>query len=177
MLINSRESCLIVIDVQSKLLPAMENADITLANIKLLAQAASILQLPGIFTEQYPKGLGATVESLRPFIGKCVEKTCFSAAGSNEFLAELRELTNKKQFIICGIEAHVCVLQTALDLGGEGDAFVVADAVASRKDANRQLALRSLGGRARVVAAEMVLFEWLRDASHPNFKQISALVR
>lgn len=178
-MMNERECCLIVVDVQSKLSAAMEGADAAVRNIELLARGAEILQLPTIFTEQYPKGLGGTVAALRPFIKKRVEKTCFSAAASTAFLAELRALDNKRQYVLCGIEAHVCVLQTALDLSGEGDVFVVADAIASRTDANRQLALRSMASapHIRVVSTEMVLFEWLSDASHPKFKEISGLVK
>ncbi len=183
-LMNTRESCLIVVDVQPKLLAVMENAAQTLANIKLLAQAAEILKLPVIFSEQYPRGLGETTEELQPFVkrGRKVEKSCFSAASSERFLAELRRL-ERRQFVICGIEAHICVYQTAVELAAEGDVFVIADAVASRKAENKRLALDCLrcraqsGEGARVASTEMALFEWLGDASHPQFKRLSKLAR
>lgn len=180
MLIEREESCLIVIDVQEKLISAMSAAEAVVANTAILLKAAERLGVPVLFSEQYPKGLGPTVPDLAPFAAKVgpVTKTEFSCAAAPGFVERLRA-TGRKQAVLTGIEAHVCVLQTALGLRELGfPVFVVADAISSRKAESAAIALeRMRAAGVNVVTTEMVLFEWLVRAGSPEFKELSALVK
>lgn len=180
MLIDADLSSLLVIDIQAKLNPVMFDAERAPAGAAQLLKAAQIMDVPVLVSEQYPRGLGATVDALQGLIpeGSVLEKTAFSALGDDGFRESFEQL-DKTQAVLCGIEAHVCVLQTALDLLARGiQVFVVADATASRTPENLDAALeriRAAGGQ--VVTVEMVLFEWLKHAARPEFKQISQLVK
>lgn len=181
-LLQAQQSLLLIVDVQSKLLEAMPPADAKtmVGNSIRLLQAAALLDVPVLLTEQYPKGLGHTVEPVRQALPKTAqyfEKTVFSCCGSGEFNQALTAGA-KKQVVIAGQEAHVCVLQTAFDLLQWGfEVFVVEDAVCSRTAQHKESALRRmLHAGIGIVCHESVLFEWLRDARHPHFKTISALV-
>ncbi len=180
LLIDSGQSCLCLIDVQERLTPAMADPDGVVAACGILLRAASRLGLPVLISEQYSKGLGPTVAALddaREGVAP-VEKSAFSCLREPGWRERFNGL-GKRQAVLCGIEAHVCVLQTALDLVADGAAvFVVADAVGSRSNASRDAALaRMAAAGVAVVTVEMVLFEWLGDAGHYAFKDISGLIK
>jgi nicotinamidase-related amidase len=171
---------LIVIDVQDRLWPVIVEKDRLLENLVRLVKGAVILGLPIVVTEQYPKGIGATVAELAAALpaGTPIEKLTFSAWGVPAFGEALRA-RGITEPILCGIEAHVCVCQTCLDLLDAGlRPFVVADAVSSRTAENCRLALeRMRTAGAIIVSTEMILFELLERAGTPEFKQILALVK
>lgn len=172
---------LIVVDVQEAFRPVIDRFDEVAANVGLLAEGFGILGRPVIVSEQYPRGLKNTVPEVAdrlPDDAAVVEKTRFSACGVpgiDEALAAAAADT----WVVCGIEAHVCVSQTVLDLRGRGAAVhVAADAVSSRTAANREAGLAKMAAAgATVTTAEMALFEMLEAAGGPEFKAISALVR
>jgi nicotinamidase-related amidase len=172
-----------MIDVQAKLLPAMSDQHVVERCIRLV-RAAKTLGVPITISEQYPQGLGATVDALREALGTAgsvmtkVEFSCAKNAPLRERLLELRR-QGRRQVVIGGMEAHVCVGQTAIDLENEGfEVFVAADAVSSRAKASRRLALaRLLKIGADVVNTEMVVFEWLGRADTAEFRELLALVK
>jgi len=173
-------SQLVLIDVQEKLCGVMEPAALaeTVKHCGILLQAASLLEIPVICTEQYPKGLGHTLPELAArLVQPAIEKTCFSCHDSAPFRARLHG--DRNQVILAGMEAHICVLQTALQLSHAGkQVFVVEDAVMSRKPEHKANALARLRQAGVIVTnAESVVFEWLRVAEGDAFKQISRLVR
>ena len=174
--INNQESLLLIIDVQEKLVNMLEGNDVKDNAIKI-AKACGILEIPTVITEQYPKGLGSTIEEIKEALpnAEYVEKTTFSALKEEE----VKKFLSQKQVIIFGIEAHICVLQTAMDLLTEGyEVFVVQNACGSRDEANKQAALRRLiQAGAQIVTTEMVLFELLEGSKHPNFKEVQALIK
>ncbi|MEE9140119.1 MAG: hydrolase [Alphaproteobacteria bacterium] len=180
MLIDLEKSCLLVVDIQGKLLSVMEASGRVTANTAILLKAAARLGIPVLASEQYPKGLGPTADALGPLIpeGAVLEKTHFSCADVPEYRDRLGEL-GREQAVITGIEAHVCVLQTALGLKRQGyECFVVSDAVSSRTRENHAAAMDRLrGDGVGVVTTEMVLFEWLGRAGTPEFKELSALIK
>lgn len=179
-ILNIENSILIVIDVQEKLVNVLDK-DVVVKRTSALVKAADILQIPTIATEQYPKGLGATVKQVKQNLpGNCkfFEKTAFSALKAEGFL-ELLKSFNRNQIIICGIETHVCVHQTVAELLEEGfGVYVVKDACASRnKYEFKQGIERMQANGAKISCLEIVLFELLKDAKHPNFKEIQALIK
>jgi nicotinamidase-related amidase len=171
---------LFVVDIQERLLPAIFEKEQVLENALRLARGAALFRLPVFVTEQYRKGLGATVRDLAEAIPGFapVEKLTFSACGADGVLEAIcaRGVTD---LIVCGIEAHVCVCQTCLDLLDHGlRPFVVADAISSRTAANRAIALERLRqAGATVVSTEMALFELLGRAGTDEFKQVLSLVK
>jgi nicotinamidase-related amidase len=175
MLMNARESALLVVDVQERLLPHVHDWQRLLENVEWLAKVAQKLDVPVMASEQYPKGIGRThagVAALLP-AGATVEKLHFSCVAA-QCLAPLAAYA-KPQIVVCGIESHVCVLQTALDLKRQGKhVFIVADAVGSRSPADKALALERMRGHGiTIVSREMVAFEWLHAAGTPVFKEVS----
>jgi nicotinamidase-related amidase len=184
MLIARDKSQLLIVDVQDKLLPAMAEPDRVVERCVRLVRAARTLGVPITFSEQYPQGLGQTVEPLRSALeeaGAVVAKVEFSCLKSDALRERLHDLRRegRPQVVLGGIEAHVCVAQSAIDLEEQGfEAFVVADAVASRAKTSRRLALaRLLNSGVEVVDSEMVLFEWLGKAGTPEFKVLQGLVK
>jgi nicotinamidase-related amidase len=180
--LSQREtSQLVIVDVQEKLCGVMQSDALatTIKNCDILIQAAQLLEIPIICTEQYPKGLGATVPELAQDLGAYprIEKTCFSCFDSSQFRSRLRG--DRPQIILAGMEAHICVLQTALQLQETGkQVFVVEDAVISRNPLNKTNALLRLRQAGVIVSnTESIVFEWLRVAEGDAFKQISRLVR
>ncbi len=171
---------LVVVDVQERLLPAIFDKERVLQNTLRLIQGAGILRVPVFATEQYRKGLGATVTEVAAAIPEFapMEKIAFSACGAAGFIPALRQ-KKVSEAILCGIEAHVCVSQTCLDLVDEGfRVFVAADAVSSRTPENYRIGLdRMRAAGAVIVSTEMVLFELLEQAGTAEFKQILALVK
>jgi len=183
MLARAADSVLVIIDIQERLAAAMVPAQRQAAvrNTRILIQAAACLGIPVLATEQYRKGLGPTVTELTEVLPggtQRLEKTCFSCAGAEPFSQALGA-SGRSQVILAGMEAHVCVLQSALELRAAGrEVFVVEDACCSRKQENRTNAMYRLRGAGVVVTnTESVLFEWLRDARHEHFKAISTLLR
>ncbi len=177
--LDRNESILLGIDLQERLIPAMFESDTTVSSAIRLLQGATLLDIPVVMTEQYPKGLGKTITKIAdlfPTSTVCFEKTSFSVAGCVEAMQRL----TGKQIVVMGVESHVCVLQSVFDLltDKSNQVFVVADAVSSRKESDKMLALQrmQLAG-AQIVSTEMVLFEWLRAAGTPEFKAISQLVK
>jgi len=175
-LLSFADSQLLVIDVQEKLVPHISDHEVLLANCLKLVQAADVLQVPCLATEQYPRGLGPTVPELLAELPPPIEKLRFSSA---EVLLQSEELhADRDQIVLAGIEAHVCVQQTALDLLACGfRVYVAADAVASRNTLDWNLALRRMSdGGATITTTESVMFEWCEVAGTDEFKQISRLV-
>ena len=180
MLIRSSESALLVIDMQERLVPAMLAPARTIRNTKTLLLAAAELDVPVIVTEQYPEGLGATVPELgrAPGGATVISKTHFSCMEEPSFAAHFRSL-GRKQAVIAGMEAHICVMQTAASLIEEGvDVFVVSDATASRSAESESACIARLSAMgAGIVTTEMVVFEWLNRAGTPAFKKLLPLVK
>ncbi len=182
-ILNADKSLLVIVDLQVKLSAAMPESEtkLTTTNTGRLLKAAGILNIPVLLTEQYVKGLGATdpaIALLLPEATPVFDKTGFSCCAAHGFNAAL-EATQRRQIILTGQEAHVCVLQTALDLLHKGlQVYVVEDAVSSRKPEHKLSALQRMQQQGITITNyESVLFEWLRDASHPDFKTISGLLR
>lgn len=183
MLCDRTRSQLLGIDLQEKLIGAMpaEIAAQVIRRTVTLIEAAKALEIPMLFTEQYPQGLGPTTAAIATALPEDVtplSKTCFSSCGANGSQAHLAH-PQRRQFILTGMETHVCVLQTAVELRQRGlEVFVVQDAVCSRHKTNYQNALQRLQQAGVIVTnTESVLFEWLRDATHPQFKTLSKLIR
>ncbi|MEM7467124.1 MAG: isochorismatase family protein [Pseudomonadota bacterium] len=178
----AQNSQLIIVDVQKNLGQAMPTKVLNrvVLNTVLLASGAELLGVPILLTEQYPQGLGPTDDNILAVLNnhQRFEKTSFSATGASGF-SECLMKNERKQVILVGMEAHVCVLQTALSLQAEGyQVFVVEDAICSRRLENYQNALDRLRQLAvHVVSAESVTFEWLGDASHEHFKEIQRSLR
>ncbi len=181
-LCNADDSCLLLIDIQDKLSAAVPEKVIKRlrANVSILITAANKLGIPVIATAQYPKGLGPIESFIHELLNENAaefEKTCFSCLGADDVKDHL-QASGRKQLILTGIEAHVCVLQTAFDLKQAGQqVFVVNDAIASRKLASYDTALARMAQEGiNILTTESVLFEWLRDASHPDFRELSRLI-
>lgn len=181
---RAENSVLLVVDIQQRLAVAMPDAERArvVRNTGILAQAAELLEIPKLLTEQYPKGLGPTEPAVREQLGdsgaRRFEKTSFSCCGAGDFLEALRA-TGRRQVILAGMEAHVCVLQTALELHAGGlEVYVAGDATCSRNPQNHRNAMERLKqAGVAVTNTESVVFEWLRDSSHKHFKAISGLLR
>jgi len=180
MLLDRTRSQLLIVDVQERLLPAMDDPAAVETGCSRLLQAARELALPLLVSEQYPKGLGPTVPGLRALVDDdaVMAKTEFSCAG-NPAIMDRIAAADRQQVVIAGIEAHVCVLQTAVTLRERGfEPVVVMDASSSRRPESRQAAAERLGTNGvEMVTGEMVLFEWLRQAGTPEFKALSALIK
>lgn len=174
-LLTAGNAMLVVIDFQEKLMPAIHEGESVLLNAGRLAQAARLLGVPAVLTEQYPRGLGATVPALAE-VAPAVTKMSFDACGAPAFLDAV---AGDRELVVCGCEAHVCVGQTVLTLlEHRRRVVVVADAIGSRVPLSREIALGRMASHgAEIVTAEMVLFEWLRSAEHPQFRTVSKLIR
>lgn len=169
-------SLLSVIDVQERLLAVIPEADRIVARCSRLAEAARILGVPAVLTEQYPQGLGPTPATLAALFPPAAPKMAFSCCGCGGFDAALApEIAS---VVLAGLETHVCVTQTALDLLARGiGVFVAVDAITSRHAIDHEVALRRLEGAGAVLTTtEAVLFEWCRSAEHPQFQAIRRLV-
>lgn len=179
----SSDSVLVVVDIQPRLTAVMPSKVLARLqrNSTMLLRAAGQLKIPVFATEQYPKGLGKIEDAIlkmMPENSQCFEKTRFSCTGAEGFSEALRE-TGRKQVILLGMEAHVCVYQSAIDLLMEGySVFVVIDGVCSRQRENYETSLLRLRQAGITTCdTESVLFEWLRDSRHDDFKSISALLK
>jgi nicotinamidase-related amidase len=211
MLLDVQECQLVLVDFQTKLMPAMAGGAEVIANVVRLAKAAQLMRAPIFITEQYPQGLGSTIDELRSQVtlssSQYIEKMHFDAtaeglvellmaapaqdarnkanprnAGAPRHVRERqqqRQVEQRSTVVMAGCEAHICLLQTALGcLEAELDVVVVTDACASRTERNRDAAYDRLAAAgAELVTTEMVLFEWLRTAEHPQFKAVQVLVK
>ncbi|MGI5131807.1 isochorismatase family protein [Pseudonocardia sp. CA-107938] len=177
MLLSAAGAALLLVDVQQRLAPAIEDGPAVVANAVRLAEAARLLEVPTCATEQYPDGLGRTVPELAELPQHVLAKTAFAATSDPGFSTLLPPRTS--EIVLAGLEAHVCVLQTALGLvAARHRVLVVADAVGSRKAVDKAVALERLQRNGvEVVTTEMVLFEWLRDSTHPRFREVLQLIR
>lgn len=176
--LDTARSALWVIDLQEKLCPAIPSADNVIRQTHRLLQAAQRLSVPVAATVQYPSGLGPLVPSLREHFPAPEEKRDFSATVCRGSLDRWFE-QGRDQIVVVGVETHVCVLQTVLDLIAEGARpFIVAEAVASRNGRDHETAMRRMSDSgAIIVTVESVLFEWLGTSDRPEFKAISQLVK
>jgi nicotinamidase-related amidase len=174
-------SQLVLIDMQVKLAPTMpvEALQSAVKNCGILVQAANLLVVPIVFTEQYPQGLGETLPEIKQFLpnSKAIAKMAFSACGEPKFNQQLQR--ENSQIVLTGMEAHICVLQTALDLiKANKQVFVVEDAILSRNPANKANAVARLRDAGCIVTnTESVVFEWLGSAKHEAAKAIFNLIK
>ncbi len=178
--LTPENSLLLIIDVQEKLVNALDK-DIIVKRVTNLAKSARLLDIPVVVTEQYPKGLGKTFETLSAAFAEDVpvfEKVTFNALEADGVLEKIKSY-GRKQIVICGIETHICVHQTAAALLREGfEVYVVKDACASRNkyEFKQGIELMESNG-AKVTCVEIVLFEWLKTAKNPHFKEIQTLIK
>ena len=179
--LNLEDSLVLIIDVQDKLLHAVFNKEQVEKKSAIIAEAAKILEIPVVVTEQYPKGLGNTIPAVKDALAEdteIFEKTAFSALNNEEILEAIKK-HNKKQILIFGIETHICVSQTTAafrELGYE--VSVIKDACGSRAEEEYLAGLeRMKDNGAYIITTEIALFEWLKGAKHPNFKAVQALIK
>lgn len=183
MKLKSENSQLLIIDVQERLAPVMFEMDKMVKNTSIVLEAATHLKIPVLISEQYKKGLGETLKELRKNGPNIVlmEKMHFSCWEDEKIKIHLSDNLNsgKNQFVLVGIEAHICVTQTALDLKTTGkEVFVIADCVTSRKPSSVDLALKRMrAAGCHVINTEMALFEWLNISGTDDFKKISKLIK
>ena len=183
MKLRREESLLVVIDVQEKLMPVIHAAAEVEKNIDRLARGTQILGIPAILTEQYAKGLGHTTDIVRKAFAEThgytpIEKACFSAFSNDDFREKLKAI-ERKQILIAGIEAHVCVYQSVLDLlAGGYDVMLISDAVSSRSQSNKNIGLSRMQQEgAKLSSTEMALFELMGLSGTDEFRAISKLVK
>ncbi|MDD9823580.1 MAG: isochorismatase family protein [Gammaproteobacteria bacterium] len=182
-LCDAAQGCLVLLDIQERLARAMPAKVLSRLqrNAQLLLRAATALQVPVLVTQQYPQGLGPLLPELARMLPEAaprIDKTRFSCAAVPEFRQALTE-SQRRQVVIAGMETHICVLQTALELQRDGwTCFVMSDATCSRQRDHYGFALERLRYAGVAVAeTESAIFEWLRDAAHPAFKEMSALIQ
>jgi nicotinamidase-related amidase len=169
------------VDLQEKFRPVIAGMEDVIRRAEALVRGAVRLGIPVLATEQYPKALGPTAPELKQWLPADQEylpKLCFSSLGCEPLAKALKDC-ERRQVVMTGIETHVCVMQTGLELLAAGYAvYVVADAVSSRTGQDRDAALRRLERHgAELVTTEMVVFEWLRAAGTPEFKELQALIK
>lgn len=179
-MLDVENSLLLVIDIQERLVASLDK-DVIVSKVGKLVDAANILDVPVVLSEQYPKGLGHTVptisEKLKPET-PIVEKCSFSLLREEGFLDKIKAY-GKKQIVICGIETHICVHQTAAELMDAGfEVFVAKDACASRNKYEFKQGIESMHDNgAKISCLEIILFEWLRSAKNPKFKEVQVLIK
>jgi nicotinamidase-related amidase len=177
MMLAAARSTLLLIDLQQRLMPSIAGAEGVVLNARRLAEAARLVEVPVLATEQNPAGLGGNVEAIAALASRTLAKNFFDAtreSGFEDFLPEDRPMV-----VVAGCETHVCVMQTVLGLLGQGRSVaLVSDAVGSRSEANRDAALaRAKAHGAELVTTEMVVFEWLETSDHPRFREALKLVK
>jgi nicotinamidase-related amidase len=177
-LMSPADTSLLVVDVQEKLMRLIPGAATIVWNIRRLLDGARILQVPVLASEQYPQGLGPTVPQLAGLIGNIPGKVAFSCLGCAEVAAAL-DSDERPKVLLAGIEAHVCIQQTALDLLWAGHrVYLAVDAIGARFARDYEIALRRMeSSGVTLTTTEAALFEWCQAAGTSQFKQISALVR
>jgi nicotinamidase-related amidase len=179
---NEQDSVMVLMDIQERLTLAMPNGvrERLIAQISILLAASKALSVPVIVTEQYPKGLGPTelaLKSLLSVTAPVIEKTSFSSVKADGFLEAITEV-KRTQIILTGMETHICILQSALDLQQQGyQVFVVEDAVSSRSTKNQENAFHRMRQAGVIISnVESIVFEWLGNAKHPEFRSLSKLI-
>lgn len=180
-MLTTDNTTLLVIDMQGRLAQVMHNKEQLFANVERIIRGAKVLNLPIIWTEQVPEKLGATIQPIAELmqdVAQPIAKSSFSCCGETSFGPQLTA-TGRRQILMAGIETHVCVYQTALDLLDQGyHVELVTDAVSSRTEENRQLGIERIKeAGATLTSTEMALFELLRAAKGPQFKEISKIVK
>lgn len=179
-MLNSNDTVLIVVDVQEKLIGAMHNREKLVENFTRLIKGAQVLEVPIIITEQNPRGLGATIPQLASLFSEFnpIPKLSFSCCSDKKFADALKK-SKRKQVLLTGIETHVCIYQTAVDLLSSGyKVQIVADCVSSRTPENINIALDRIKSEgAKITSIEMALFELLRVAEGDKFKKILQIVK
>ena len=175
--LDARQSALVLVDYQSRLMPSIHDADVAVEHAVFLARVANELGVPVFGTEENPTGLGHNDERIAALCATTLAKRCFDACADG-LVDCLRTDRRVEQVVVAGCEAHVCLLQTALGLLEEElDVWVVTDACSSRSERSRDAAFDRLAAAgAELVTTEMVAFEWLRDAGHPRFKEVLSIV-
>ena len=174
--INRERSTLLVVDFQTKLMPAIEDGMLAVANARRLLDAAAMLQVPILFTEQNANGLGGTIPELRSDTSRLVHKMTFDACRTPGFP---EAIASGHDVIVSGCETHVCVLQTVMGLLKAGRrVYLVRDAVGSRRSESKETAIRRMERNGvEIVTTEMVVFEWLETAEHPRFHDMLTLIK
>ncbi len=180
-ILDPAKTALVVVDMQEAFRAAVSDFPLIASRISVTVRGFQVLSLPIIVTEQYPKGLGRTAEEILfslPTDFEVVEKTAFSSCGAASFMEKLRGV-GASQIVLCGLETHVCVNQTAHDLLNEGfEVHLLTDAVASRFQPDKEAGLRKMLTSGVIPATvEMSLFELLRDSKHEQFKEIQELIK
>jgi nicotinamidase-related amidase len=174
---DAERSTLVIVDLQSRLMPAIHDCDAVLRRCTMLARAARLLGIPVLATEQNPEGLGRNVDPIPALADRTIAKIAFDGA-AEPFLKEAIDPT-RRHLLLAGCEAHVCLMQTALGLAGAGyKVAVAADACGSRRLSDRDAALsRMKRAGLDIVTAEMAVFLWLKRSDHPHFRDVLALVK
>ncbi|MBI5809241.1 MAG: hydrolase [Ignavibacteriales bacterium] len=179
-ILQREKTALLIIDVQERILPVIHNIENVVQNTLKLINGFKILSIPIYFTEQYPKGLGQTEKRIKEALesSEAIQKMSFSCSGAGNLFAELKE-KNISQVVVCGIESHVCVQQTVLDLiANDFQVDVAADAISSRKQFDYEIALQRMRTNgAEVTTTESILFELLNVCGTDEFKAVSKLVK
>ncbi|MBY6226231.1 hydrolase [Ferrimonas balearica] len=179
-MLDAKHTALVLVDVQGRLARAMHDSDALIARLQCLIKGAQALSLPIVWVEQYPEGLGPTVPELAELLGQQspIAKLSFGCGASAEVMAEIERL-GCRQLLLCGIESHVCVYQSAAQWLAQGfEVQVVADAVSARTPANHQLGLQRMAALgAKGTGVEMALFELMGRCDHPEFKTLLKLVK
>ncbi len=179
-MLTTQNTCLVLIDIQEKLLPVMNEPEQVVKNTSVLIQAAKSLDVPILWCQQVPKALGQTVGELSSLLDglEPINKSSFSCGGDEQFIEQIDAL-KPRTAILCGIETHVCVFQTATDLIQKGlDVHVIADATSSRTQENKGIGInRMVKAGAVISSTEMLLFELLRNARHEKFRELAKLIK
>ena len=174
------DTALVIIDIQGKLAQSMHEKQNLFRNVSILIESAKILDIPILWCQQVPEALGPTVEQIACLLDEYqpINKSSFNCCDCEEFTKRLEKI-GRKQLLLTGIEAHICVYQTAIQLHAQSyQPYVIADAVSSRTLDNKNIAMSRLASEGvKIASTEMVLFELLRSADHPKFKQIAKLVK
>ena len=179
-MLTTKNTCLVIIDIQEKLLPVMQNPEQVVKNTAVLIRIAQALDIPIFWCQQAPKSLGPTVGELSALLEgvEPIDKSTFSCCGDETFMERI-DVLKSQTAIVCGIESHVCVFQTVRDLIQHGlYVHVVADATSSRTNENKAIGLdRMVKEGAVITSTETLLFELLRDAKHPKFRELAKLIK
>jgi len=179
-ILSIQNSVLIVVDIQERIISKISDQHTVVSNTVTLIKSAGILNVPIIITEQYPRGVGQTIHVIKDLIvpWQPIEKICFSCFGNDNFLKKLKKL-KRDNIILCGIESHVCITQTALDgLKSGYSVFFVKDAISSRTENNRETGFERMAQAGAIpVSTEMAMFELLKEAGTAKFKQMVSLIK
>ena len=179
-MLEKKDAVLFVIDVQGKLAQLMQDKEILFENIKKMIKTAQILDIPIVWVEQYPEGLGSTIPEIAEllYFVEPIKKTEFSCCKNKGFMKKVKEL-NKRQLLIAGIEAHICIYQTSVELVESGyEVQVLGDAVSSRTKANKSIGLNRIQTNGGIITStEMAIFELLKVAGGDKFKEIIKIIK